>query len=422
MTETSFDPKAQELRERPTQAPKLVIGVDASRNRSGGAKTHLLGMLAAVDPQAYGVAQVHVWSYKKLLNALPDAEWLVKHGPPELERSLLAQLWWQYWQLPKELKRHGCEVLLSTDAGSVCRYTPSIVMSRDMLSFEGTEMQRYGLLTFARTRLLLLRYMQISSLRRATGALFLTIYASEVIQRFTGALRSVQVIPHGIGENFRQQLTQRVWSESEQQINCVYVSNADLYKHQWHVVRAIAKLRASGHKVALRLVGGGSGPAKQLLDQAIAEVDPMGSFVQILDAVPHADIPAQLATADIFIFASSCENMPNTLVEAMAAGLPIACSNRGPMPEILQDAGVYFDPEDSASIAAAVTTLLQDPEHRTRLAKKAHGLAAQYSWHRCATQTWAFLNEVWTEHKSHSPGPIQNKAAQAARQAQQSTR
>ena len=35
--------------------------------------------------------------------------------------------------------------------------------------------------------------------------------------------------------------------------------------------------------------------------------------------------------------------MPNTLVEAMASGLPIACSDRGPMPEVLGDGGVLFD-------------------------------------------------------------------------------
>jgi len=46
----------------------------------------------------------------------------------------------------------------------------------------------------------------------------------------------------------------------------------------------------------------------------------------------------------------------NILVEAMASGLPIACSNRGPMPEVLGDAGVYFDPEDPHDIARALRT------------------------------------------------------------------
>ena len=79
----------------------IVVGIDASRNRSGGAKTHLLGILKDSDPLDHGIREVHVWSYKDLLDALPNAEWLVKHNPPELERSLLRQVWWQYRSLPR---------------------------------------------------------------------------------------------------------------------------------------------------------------------------------------------------------------------------------------------------------------------------------------------------------------------------------
>jgi glycosyltransferase involved in cell wall biosynthesis len=91
------------------------------------------------------------------------------------------------------------------------------------------------------------------------------------------------------------------------------------------------------------------------------------------------------------VFASSCENMPNTLVEGMASGLPIACSNRGPMPEILQDGGVYFNPESANSIAAAIEELLVNDDRRTSIARRARELAAQYSWQRCAEETWEFL-------------------------------
>jgi len=102
-------------------------------------------------------------------------------------------------------------------------------------------------------------------------------------------------------------------------------------------------------------------------------------------------LPALLSSADLFIFASSCENMPNTLVEAMAAGLPIACSDRGPMPEVLKDGGVYFDPENPDSIANAIENLLVHPEKCQQLAARARELASQYSWRRCAEETFSFI-------------------------------
>ena len=58
-----------------------------------------------------------------------------------------------------------------------------------------------------------------------------------------------------------------------------------------------------------------------------------------------AALPEHLREAELFVFASSCENLPNILIEGMAAGLPIACSRRPPMPEVLGDAGESFDPE-----------------------------------------------------------------------------
>ena len=86
--------------------------------------------------------------------------------------------------------------------------------------------------------------------------------------------------------------------------------------------------------------------------------------------------------------------MPNTLLEAMAVGLPIACSTRGPMPEVLEDGGVYFDPEDADSIAAAVEKIITDEKLRLSIAKRAKTLSEKYSWARCASETWDFVKAV----------------------------
>jgi glycosyltransferase involved in cell wall biosynthesis len=378
----------------------LVIGIDASRNRSGGAKAHLLGILRDGDALAHGIAQVHVWAYKNLANSLPDAPWLVKHTPPELEQSLFRQMWWQFRHLPREARRLGCQILLNTDAGSICRFRPALVMSRDMLSYEPGETERYGL-SKARLRLIALRYVQNASLRFADGAIFLTRHAASVIQRHTGPLRNVRIIPHGVSDVFKTVTPRQDWpADASRPIEILYVSNAAMYKHQWHVVRAVGLLRARGHNLALRLVGGGNGPAKQRLDAEIARTDPEGKFVTALDFAPAASLPGELANAHLFVFASSCENMPNTLVEAMSAGLPIACARRGPMPEVLADGGVYFDPEAPDTIAEAVEKLILDSALRQSCAARARTLAEQFSWARCGRETWAFLQDTFKGYRN----------------------
>ena len=94
------------------------------------------------------------------------------------------------------------------------------------------------------------------------------------------------------------------------------------------------------------------------------------------------------------IFASSCENMPNILIETMAAGLPIACSNRGPMFEVLGDAGLYFNPENSNEIFDALEQLITQPELRNEKANESFDNVQRYKWSFCTNETFLFLDEV----------------------------
>jgi glycosyltransferase involved in cell wall biosynthesis len=161
------------------------------------------------------------------------------------------------------------------------------------------------------------------------------------------------------------------------------------------VVRAFALLRKRGYDVILDLVGGGTGPAVQILQDEIDTLDISDVFVRRYDFLPHDNLPALLAQSDLFVFASSCESMPVTLLEAMAVGLPIACSNCGPMPEILVDGGVYFDPKDAESVAKAIEEIILSESLRFTISERAKVLAQQYTWERCAKETLAFITNTY---------------------------
>ena len=207
-----------------------------------------------------------------------------------------------------------------------------------------------------------------------------------------GKLSISEVIPHGIHNKFHQiPISISSHSDTKKTLQILYVSNAAPYKHQWQVVKAIGLLRQQGLDVTLLLVGGGKGKAQKLLDKQRSRTDPNQEFITQLNFVPNEQIPKFLANADIFVFASSCENMPITLLEAMGSGLPIACSNRGPMPEVLQDAGLYFDPEDSDSIAQTLNLMIKNIELRDKLSKKSKSLSQLYSWDKSAKSTWNFI-------------------------------
>lgn len=370
----------------------LSIGVDATRNRSGGAREHLIGILENLDPDVQGIAQVHVWSYQALLSILPDRPWLIKHAVLALEGGLLSQLWWQARSLSVELKRHRCHILFTSDASSLCRFTPSVVLSQDLLSYEQGVMASFSW-GRARLRLLVIRYIQNAAFRRAAGVIFLTQYAAKLIQSICGHLGNIKVIPHGVNPRFFRD-SQNISSEP---IRCIYVSNAALYKYQWVVVEAIGLLRQQGVAIELDLVGGGCGLAQEKIKAQMALTDPQGQFVRQHPFVPHEELFDHLGSADIFIFASGCEAFGITLLEAMAMGLPIASSNRSSIPETLQDGGLYFDPENPLEIANAVEKLIFDSALRDGLGGRARQLATQYSWERCSRETWGFIVDTYKQ-------------------------
>ena len=339
-----------------------------------------------------------VWGGAKTLSVLPRRWWLEPVYVPLLEGALLKRLFWQQVLLPRRARRSGCDALFSPGGTlPVCSALPTFTMSQNLLPFEPEEAARYGMVSPLRLKMAILRRAQSRSVAGANGVIFLTHYARRTVLAALGRPpRSTDIIPHGVDERFfgepKPPASPSAFSPSSP-FRILYVSAVQPYKHQWHVARAVGSLRKAGMPIEIRFVGPAEPSALVRLRKTLSEVDPAGSFAHYEGAVPFEKVHEAYRQADAFAFASSCENLPNILLEAMAAGLPIASSDKGPMPEVLGSAGVYFDPEDPANIARSLRTLFEQPELRSTLAREAYDRAQNYSWERCAKETFSYLAE-----------------------------
>ena len=376
----------------------LYIGIDASNLGSGGAKTHLRELLHAAKPEAYGVGRVVVWGAENTLALIADQPWLVKRCPQALNGGLLQRSRWQRFSLSKAAVSEGCDVLFVPGGSYAGSFHPVVTMSQNMLPFEWRELKRYGI-SIDTLKLLLLRRVQGTSFQRSEGVIFLTEYARDAVQMVTGKLGGeVAVVPHGLNVRFKkvprkQQPITDYSQESPYRI--IYVSTVSEYKHQWQVVEAVGRLReTTGWPIQLELVGSASSRPLRRLHAAMHRWDTEQVWVKYHGLLPHEQLHTLYQGADLGLFASSCENMPNILIETMAAGLPIACSNYGPMPEVLGDAGVYFDPENSTDLIKALYELISSPDLRAEIADRSYTKVHQYSWERCADSTFRFLAEI----------------------------
>jgi glycosyltransferase involved in cell wall biosynthesis len=399
----------------------MRIGIDASNLRDGGGLTHMIELLCAAKPEEHGIDRVVLWGGRDILGQIPDRPWLERVHEPMLDRALPARLYWQKLRLA-QLARDRCDCLWVPGGSYGGSFKPFVTMSRNLLPFEGPERKRFGA-SWMGLKMLLLKRSQARSFRNAETVIFLTEYAREVVgqsARLSRPRDQQPIIPHGVNRRFylppRDQRALRAYS-LQNPFRFLYVSKVEPYKHQWQVAEAVAMLRHTGIPVALDLIGGSACPrSTRRLLKTIERVDPRKNFVQYMNHVPYSKLTSYYHRADAFIFASSCENMPNILLEAMASGLPIACAQRGPMPEVLGAAGRYFDPERPEEIAAALRALLDDPKLRARCANLAFERARQYSWERCAQETFSALAEVTRRVIGNSGRPVLSKAAAATSQ------
>ena len=158
---------------------------------------------------------------------------------------------------------------------------------------------------------------------------------------------------------------------------------------------AIGLIREEGIPIELHLVGGGDPQSLSWVRKAIQRNDPERKFIFVHGSLSYEETVEWYSKVDMFVFPSTCETFGISLLEAMTAGLPIASSDQGSMPEVLKDAGLYFNPESVTMIKNCLRYMIENPNLRQRLGKKAKQYSETYSWKKCANETFAFLSSVY---------------------------
>jgi len=129
------------------------------------------------------------------------------------------------------------------------------------------------------------------------------------------------------------------------------------------------------------------------LETLVRELDLEGRVV-FLGYVPLNHLPYLYSGATVFVTVSLSEGFGLPPLEAMACGTPVVASRASSLPEVVGDAGILVDPNDTEQIAEALLRVIEHPALRAELSQKAVKRAALFSWSTTARQTLEVLQSV----------------------------
>jgi glycosyltransferase involved in cell wall biosynthesis len=109
--------------------------------------------------------------------------------------------------------------------------------------------------------------------------------------------------------------------------------------------------------------------------------------VRWLGPVPETDLPALYSGALLFVFPSLYEGFGLPVLEAMACGTPVACSNSSSLPEVAGDAALLVNPMNTEELETAVRTALENESLRQEMSEKGLRRAQAFSWLQTAQRT-----------------------------------
>jgi glycosyltransferase involved in cell wall biosynthesis len=176
------------------------------------------------------------------------------------------------------------------------------------------------------------------------------------------------------------------------------VSAALVHKNLDRLLDAFAGVLAADPDVQLVLVGHEGREYARLGGRATALG--VADHVSFTGWISAADLEGLYAVAACCAYPSLYEGFGLPVLEAMARGVPLACSPAPSLPVVAGAAPLLFDPQDTASITAAILRVLDDPELAATLRARGLERAARFTWERCAEGVLAVYDQVLADART----------------------
>jgi glycosyltransferase involved in cell wall biosynthesis len=168
----------------------------------------------------------------------------------------------------------------------------------------------------------------------------------------------------------------------------VHIGGMNAHKNILRLLEAMPSVIGNFPDTHLAIVGSlsrkGFWDNVSTLQAYVRDTPPLSAHVHFTDYVSDADLVELLNAAKAMVFPSLWEGFGLPAVEAMSCGVPVLASNRSSLPEVVGDAGLFFDPEDTDDIAGTIMKFLGDKTLQSKLCARAKERAKRFTWAKAA--------------------------------------
>lgn len=355
---------------------KIRVLVNGIHAKSGGGVTYLRNILPILAED--GDLETHLLLHRDQSELYEFLGEKVRVHLLEFDNRFFPALVWEQLALPFVARSMSADVTFSP-ANYGPLFAPNrVIVLRNSLAVVGRETR-----ISRRFYWIGLALMTGLSLLTSTKAIAVSRYARNALTfGFGSRLRDrVTIVNHGVNPVFSPD------DAVDREPHLLAVSDIYIQKNFHTLIEAMATVHRRRPEIKLKIAGRSidAGYMKELQER-IAELK-LTDVVEFLGEKRTGELLELYRRCLVFVFPSTVETFGNPLVEAMACGAPIACSNTAAMPEIVGDAAEFFSPLDAGEMASRILAIADDPALRRELGLRARKRAAGYSWSRAASET-----------------------------------
>ena len=367
----------------------LRVMINATHSKSGGGVTYLRNILPHLA--AMPELELHLLLHKDQLELFYPVSETVNVILTNFRPGFFRTLMWEQLAIPLYAWSMGADVVYSP-----ANYGP-VFARNHVISLSNA----ISVIRFTRTLRPILYWLALGcatfiSLFSAKKAIAVSGYMKRLLT-FGSLRKKTLVVPHSV----RPVAPDRMHG-IKPGADILAVSDIYIQKNYHTLLRAHAILTKKTPELRLVIAGREIDFVyAQSLRELTRELG-LEDNVVFLGHVETDELLELYQSCRIFVFPSLVESFGMPLLEAMAVGAPIACSNTAAMPEVLGDTGVYFDPNDKKDIAAKIEELLSSEKLCAKLGKNAAERARSFSWADAAAQTCEVLREA-AEPRAQTP-------------------